>query len=135
MAINPPSALPWFFIKMDKSSKLPLIERWLMDFVSDQLSHCSRFRVLNIVDDYTREMLGQLVAVSITGNQVARYLDQLSEIRQLPPVITCDNGTESTCKVMFFRPKEDGVKLGFIQPGEPAQNALVESLNGKFRNE
>jgi len=121
--------------------RLPMVlptkanDRWSMDFVSDQLSHGRRFRVLNIVDDFTREMVGQLVAVSITGNQVARYLDQLSEVRQLPPVITCDNGTEFTGKAMFFWAKENQVTLGFIQPGKPTQNAFVESLNGKFRNE
>ena len=49
-------------------------QRWSMDFVSDQLSHGRRFRVLNIVDDFTKEMVGQLASVSITGNQVARFL-------------------------------------------------------------
>jgi len=110
-------------------------ERWSMDFVSDQLSHGRRFRVLNIIDDYTREMVGQLVSVSITGQQIARFLDQLREQRRLPGTITCDNGTEFTSKAMFFWSKETDVKLGFIQPGKPTQNAFIESLNGKFRNE
>ncbi len=110
-------------------------QRWSMDFVSDQLSHGRRFRVLNIVDDFTKEMVGQLVSVSITGNQVARFLNQMSERRQLPHSITCDNGTEFTSKAMFFWSKESGVRLGFIQPGKPTQNAFIESLNGKFRNE
>jgi putative transposase len=110
-------------------------ERWSMDFVSDQLSNGRRFRVLNIVDDYSREMVGQLVSVSITGNQVARFLDELKEFRSLPKSIVCDNGTEYTSKAMFFWSRESGVKLSFIQPGKPTQNAFVESLNGKFRNE
>ena len=110
-------------------------ERWSMDFVSDQLSNGRRFRVLNIVDDYSREMVGQLASVSITGNQVARFLDALEEVRGLPKSIVCDNGTEYTSKAMFFWSKETGVKLSFIQPGKPTQNAFVESLNGKFRNE
>lgn len=110
-------------------------QRWSMDFVSDQLSNGRRFRVLNIVDDYSREMVGQLACVSITGNQVARFLDHLSEQRHLPPMIVCDNGTEFTSKAMFFWAKERQIKLGFIQPGKPTQNAFVESLNGKFRNE
>ena len=54
---------------------LNINERWSMDFVSDQLSNGRRFRVLNIVDDYSREMVGQLASVAITGNQVARFLD------------------------------------------------------------
>lgn len=73
-----------------------------MDFVSDQLSSGRRFRVLNIVDDYSREMVGQLVSVSITGNQVARFLDELRESRGLPKSIVCDNGTEFTSKAMFL---------------------------------
>jgi putative transposase len=110
-------------------------QRWSMDFVSDQLSHGRRFRVLNIVDDFTKEMVGQLTSVSITGNQVARFLSEISEQRPLPLSITCDNGTEFTSKAMFFWSKESGVRLGFIQPGKPTQNAFIESLNGKFRNE
>lgn len=109
--------------------------RWSMDFVSDQLSNGRRFRVLNIVDDYSREMVDQLTAYSITGNQVARFLNRIAETRPLPDQIVCDNGTEFTSKAMFFWQQESNAKLGFIQPGKPTQNAFVESLNGKFRNE
>ena len=109
-------------------------QRWSMDFVSDQLCNGRRFRVLNVVDDYSREMLGQLVSISISGRQVARFLDELIEERCKPSKIVCDNGTEFTSKAMFFWSKETGVNLGFIQPGKPTQNAFVESLNGKFRN-
>ena len=110
-------------------------QRWSMDFVADQLSNGRRFRVLNIVDDYSREMVGQLVSTSISGQQVARFLNQLFEQRAKPSKIVCDNGTEFTSKAMFFWSQESAVKLGFIQPGKPTQNAFVESLNGKFRNE
>ena len=110
-------------------------QRWSMDFVSDQLSNGRRFRVLNVVDDFSREMVGQLVSVSITGAQVARFLSEQLERRDKPRKIICDNGTEFTSKAMFFWSRESGVKLGFIQPGKPTQNAFVESLNGKFRNE
>lgn len=110
-------------------------QRWSMDFVSDQLSNGRRFRVLNIVDDYSREMVGQLVSTSINGRQVARFLNQLIEERGKPIKVICDNGTEFTSKAMFFWSQETMVQLGFIQPGKPTQNAFVESLNGKFRNE
>ena len=110
-------------------------QRWSMDFVSDQLSNGRRFRVLNIVDDYSREMVGQLVSVSISGQQVSRFLSQLIEQRARPAKIICDNGPEFTSKALFFWSKKNDVKLGFIQPGKPTQNAFVESLNGKFRNE
>lgn len=81
-------------------------QRWSMDFVSDQLSNGRRFRVLNVVDDYSREMVGQLVSVAISGRQVARFLDQLMEERGKPKKVTCDNGTEFTSKAMFFWSKE-----------------------------
>ena len=63
--------------RLPMEEPLNVNERWSMDFVSDQLSNGRRFRVRNIVDDYSREMVGQLVSVSITGNQVARFLDAL----------------------------------------------------------
>lgn len=110
-------------------------QRWSMDFVSDQLVNGRRFRVLNVVDDYSREMVGQLVSTSISGQQVARFLSQLCAERGKPQKVVCDNGTEFTSKAMFFWSKESGIRLGFIQPGKPTQNAFVESLNGKFRNE
>lgn len=106
-----------------------------MDFVADQLSNGRRFRILNVVDDYSRELVGQLISFSISGHQVARFLTQLGETRGLPKVITVDNGTEFTRKAVHFWSQDTGVKLGLIQPGKPTQNAFVESLNGKFRNE
>lgn len=114
---------------------LSVNQRWSMELVSDQLSSGRRFRVLNVVDDFSREMVGQLVSVSISGRQAARFLDRLCEEPGKPKKIICDNETEFTSKAMFFWSKESGVKLGFIQPGKPTQNAFVESLNGKFRNE
>lgn len=110
-------------------------QRWSMDFVSDQLSNGRRFRVLNVVDDYSREVIGQLTATSIGGNQVARFLNELIEVRGKPRKVICDNGPEFTSKALFFWSKDVRVALGFIQPGKPQQNAFVESLNGKFRNE
>jgi len=64
-------------------------QRWSMDFVADQLSNGRRFRILNVVDDYSRELVGQLVLFSITGQQVARFLTQLFEQRAKPKSITC----------------------------------------------
>ncbi len=106
-------------------------ERWSMDFVSDQLANGRRFRVFNIVDDCSRESVLQLPEFSISGHRLARELDKLK--RKLPNTIVCDNGPEFTSKAMFFWAKKTGVKLHFIQPGKPTQNAFVESFNGKFR--
>ena len=110
-----------------------LNERWSVDFVSDQLANGRRFRVFNIVDDFSRECVAQVVDFSISGLRLTRELDRISERRPLPDKIVCDNGPELTCKAMFFWAKERGVKLHFIQPGKPTQNAFVESFNGKFR--
>lgn len=110
-------------------------KRWSMDFVSDQLASGRRFRVLNVIDNFNRELLGQLVALSISGQQVTRFLEQLGEEHGYPEQIVCDNGTEFTSKAMFFWSKSANVRLNFIQPGKPTQNGFVESLNGKFRNE
>jgi len=110
-------------------------ERWSMDFVADQLSNGRRFRILNMIDEFSIEVVGQLVSISISGQQVARFLDEVAEGRPLSRHVVCDNGTEFTSKAMFFWSKETNVKLSFIQPGKPTQNAFCESLNGKFRNE
>ena len=110
-------------------------ERCSMDFVHDQLSNGRRFRVLNVTDDFSREVIGQLVSFSISGHRVARFLTELAEKRSLPTSIVCDNGTEFTSKAMFFWSQTYATQLAFIQPGKPTQNAFVESLNGKLRNE
>jgi len=59
-------------------------ERWSLGFVSDQLACGRRFRILNVVDDYSRECVGQLVDVSISGTRMARYLRELGQARKLP---------------------------------------------------
>ena len=109
-------------------------ERWSLDFVSDQLSDGRRIRVLNIVDDYFRVCVGQLVDTSISGQRMANHLSLLGAERGLPKSIVMDNGPEMTSKAMFFWSQETGVKLSFIQPGKPTQNAYCESFNGKFRD-
>jgi putative transposase len=109
-------------------------QRWSMDFVSDQLATGRRFRVLNVVDDYSRECIGQIVDTSITGERVSRLLDEVMRVRSWPEAIVTDNGPEFTSKAMHLWSQRSGVTLRFIQPGKPIQNALVESFNGKFRD-
>lgn len=109
-------------------------QHWSLDFVHDQLSDSRRIRILNIVDDYSRVCVGQLVDLSISGARMARYLDELSQTRGLPERIVMDNGPEMTSKAMFMWSQKTGVKLHFIQPGKPTQNAFVESFNGRFRD-
>jgi putative transposase len=78
--------------------------------------------------------VGQLVDRSISGVRVVRCLDELPQSRTMPKAIVMDNGTGLTSKVMFFSSQRTGIKLNFIRPGEPTQNAFVGSFNGKCRD-
>ena len=109
--------------------------RWSMDFVSDSFLGGRRFRVLNIIDDFTREIIFQVVDTSISGHRVARALSEIGQFRTLPQFIVCDNGPEFRSSIMFKWSQDNNVELRFIAPGKPQQNAFVESFNGKFRKE
>ena len=108
-------------------------ERWSVDFVSDQLATGRRLRVFNVVDDFTRECVLQIVDFSISGQRLATELDRIAITRRLPKTIVCDNGPELTSEAMFLWLQRVDVKLHVIQPGKPTQNSFVESFNGKFR--
>jgi len=110
-------------------------ERWSMDFVSDGLSSGTRFRALNIVDDFSRECPAIEVDTSLPGARVVRVLERLSETRGLPKAIVVDNGPELISKVLDEWAYRNKVRLHFIEPGKPIQNAFVESFNGRFRDE
>ena len=99
--------------------------------MSDQLANGRRFRVLNIVDDYTRECKGQIVDFSISGLRLSLFLGGCSP---LPQEIVLDNGPELTIKAMFLWSVQAGVRPRFIDPGKAIQNALVESFNARFRD-
>ena len=109
-------------------------QRWSTDFVHHQLTDSWRIRILNVVDDYSRVCVGQLVDLSIAGERTARFLSPMGEARGLPNRIVMDNGPELTSKVMFIWSQQAGAKLHFIQPDKPTQNAFVESFNGRFRD-
>jgi putative transposase len=110
-------------------------QRWSMDFVQDSLENGRRFRTLNIVDDFTRECLAIEVDFSLPGERVVRVLDEISLGRGLPETIVIDNGPEFSGKVLDSWAYQKGVKLQFIRPGKPVENAYIESFNGKLRDE
>lgn len=110
-------------------------QHWSMDFVSDSLWNGRRFRVLTIVDDLTRECPALEVDHSLPGQRVTRVLDRLAMTRGLPEVITVDNGPEFISKALDAWAYQNQVRLRFIQPGKPVQNAYIESFNGKLRDE
>lgn len=110
-------------------------QRWSLDFVADVLSWGRRFRVLSIVDDFTREALALVVDSSIGGQRVVRALDALIARRGRPAMIVSDNGTELTSRAVLEWTDRTGILWHYIAPGKPVQNAFVESFNGKFRDE
>ncbi|MCC8960650.1 IS3 family transposase [Bradyrhizobium sp. Pear77] len=109
--------------------------RWSLDFVHDQFANGPRFRILNIVDDVTKECLGAIPDTSISGRRVARELTTVVARRGKPGLIVSDNGTELTCNAMLAWCKETGIDWHFIAPGKPMQNGFVESFNGRMRDE
>ena len=111
-------------------------QRWSLYFVSDALSSGRRFRVLAVVDDFTRECLGLVVDTSLSGLRVGRELDRIAELRGCyPTVIVSDNGTELTSHAILRWHEERAVLWHYIAPGKPQQNGFVESFNGRFRDE
>jgi len=110
-------------------------ERWSIDFVSDTLCDGRRFRMLCVVDDYTRECLGLVADTSLPGRRVLRELDAVITARGRPATIVSDNGTEFTSTAVLRWSQEHGVGWHYIAPGKPMQNAFVESFNGRLRDE
>ena len=110
-------------------------QRWSLDFVSDTLADGRRFRVLVVVDDFTRECLALVADTSLSGRRVVRELDRIVELRGRPLTIVSDNGTELTSHAILRWQEERAVEWHYIAPGKPQQNGFVESLNGRFRDE
>jgi len=109
--------------------------RWSLDFVHDQFANGRRFRILNVVDDVTKECLGAIPDTSISGKRVARELMAIIEQRGKPGMIVSDNGTEFTCNAMLAWCKDNKIDWHFIAPGKPMQNGFIESFNGRMRDE
>jgi putative transposase len=108
--------------------------RWSLDFVSDAFTDCRRFRVLAVVDDFTRECLALVPDTSISGLRVARELDALIATRGRPQSIVSDNGTELTSTAILRWSEERRVEWHDIAPGKPQQNAFAESFIGRLRD-
>jgi putative transposase len=109
--------------------------RWSLDFVADTLVSGRRFRILTLVDDFTRECLALVVDNSLTGLRVARELDRIAELRGYPCMIVSDNGTELTSNAILAWQQQRGVEWHYIAPGKPMQNGFIESFNGRLRDE
>ena len=110
-------------------------ERWSLDFVSDTLADGRRFRILCVVDDFTRECLALVADTSLSGARVARELDAIGVRRGYPTSVVSDNGTELTSTAILRWSQDRSVAWHYIAPGKPTQNAFVESFNGRLRDE
>ena len=110
-------------------------QRWSPDFVSDALSDGRQFRVLCAIDEFSRECLATVVDTSLSGIRVARELDRIAEIRGYPCMVVSDNGTELTSNAILKWQEDRKVEWHYIAPGKPMQNGLVESFNGRLRDE
>jgi len=110
-------------------------ERWSMDFVHDYLADGRRIRTFNVVDAFTRECLVIEVDTSLPARRVIGVLDKLLWAFGLPESLRVDNGPEFISGAMDTWASKHGIKLDFIQPGKPTQNAHVESFNGRLRDE
>ena len=110
-------------------------QRWSLDFLSDTLTDGRRFRILAIVDDFTRECLCLVADTSLSGVRVARELGSLIGLRGTPLTIVSDNGTEFTSMAILGWSQEARIEWHYIAPGKPTQNAFIESFNGRLRDE
>ena len=134
-------------VKRRKKGKRPINERvplqiaqapnevWSMDFVSDSLANGRRLKCLTVADDFSHECVVIAVDYGISGQYVARLLDQAAVFRGYPKVVRTDNGPEFTSRAFMAWAQSHGIRHILIQPGRPMQNGYIESFNGKFRDE
>jgi putative transposase len=110
-------------------------ERWSMDFMTDRLADGRRFRVLTLVDNFSRVSPALEIDFSLTGEKVVTVLQRLSEAGQKPKILHVDNGPEFVSKALDAWAHQNGVHLEFSRPGKPTDNPFIESFNGKLRTE
>lgn len=106
-----------------------------MDFVHDQLSSGKAFRVLTVVDNWSRESVVLETGLRLTGESVVQALQRAASERNLPRSITVDHGTEFTSRALDQWAWDNGISLDFTRPGKPTDNGLCESFNGRLRDE
>ncbi len=110
-------------------------EVWSIDFMHDALVTGQAFRTFNVLDDYNREGLGIEVDFGLPAPRITRTLDQIIEWRGKPKVIRSDNGSEMCSAEFQHWAAKRGIRLLFIQPGKPTQNAFIERFNRTVRHE
>ena len=110
-------------------------ERWSMDFVHDTRADGRPFRILTVVDNWSRHSPVLEAGFRMTGETVSQVLDRVLHTRVVPRSITVDHGTEFQSRALEDWAYRRGVQLDFIRPGKPVGNAFIESFNGRLRDE
>jgi putative transposase len=126
---------PGSALRISRQDACCLNDTWSMDFAADSLFNGRRFRVLTVVDNFSRECLGITVGQSLRGDQVVELLDHLKRVRGVPRSIRMDNGSEFVSKVLDKWAYDNQVVLDFSRPGRPTDNAFAESFIGSLRDE
>jgi len=116
--------------KLDRTNHV-----WSMDFMSDSLWSGRRYRLLNVIDEYNRELLDVEVDTSLPARRVIQTLERICEWRGTPEYIRVDNGPEFISTLLELWCEQQEIVLDFIRPGKPTENARVERFNGSFRRE
>lgn len=122
-------------VRVARAAATKVNENWSMDFMADQLFSGQRFRLLTLVDNFTRESLAIRVGKRLTGDHVVEILEEVTKQRGVPSTIRVDNGPEFISKSLDWWSYFNGVKLDFSRPGKPTDNAYIESFNGRLRQE
>jgi putative transposase len=108
---------------------------WSSDFMSDTLLSGRRFRVFNVLDDFSRQALHIEIDTSITSLRLVRIFERLRAEHGLPQVLRTDNGPEFLGESFTSWARSAGMAIQYIQPGKPNQNAFIERFNRTYRNE
>ncbi len=122
-------------IREERASPTRTRERWSMDFMSDQLYCGRRFRLLTLVDNFSRVSLAIESGQRMTGDHVVQILEKVCKVHGFPEVIQVDNGPEFISQSLDWWAYWNKVKLDFSRPGKPTDNAVIESFNGRVRQE
>ena len=112
-----------------------LNQSWSVDFMHDALVCGRRFRTFNVVDDFNREALSIEIDLNLPALRVVRVLDRIAANRGYPVMLRMDNGPEFISLALAEWAEQHAVKLEFIQPGKPTQNAFIERFNRTYRTE
>jgi putative transposase len=122
-------------IKQPFVNTLTINQTWSMDFMHDALESGRKVKVLNIIDDYNREVLSIQVGSSISGERVKSVLQEIIDWRGKPTEIMVDNGPEFISAAFVGFCEAENINIKYTQPGKPVQNAYIERFNRTFRED